>query len=179
MRSELSALKLEVEELKMALVQETLVSQFLATELTELRCSNDTATPTERSYMAIAARKPGESRAYSKKSSSQASRTTTLSRKPTPTVSFDDRYGPASATTTKSNTSSLVTAPASPREMVRGAKRVWGTLPSTTVKNTISHLSQLSGENEIRVRRKFVSRLDSWSGKDKWSFVLHGSEDVL
>ena len=65
---------------------------------------------------------------------------------------------------------------------VRGARRVWGTLQlitSTTVRNTISRLTQLSCMNEIQVKRKFVSGLSTRSGKDKWWFVLHGSEDCL
>ena len=48
----------------------------------------------------------------------------------------------------------------------------------TTVKNTISRQSQLSGVNEIRVRRKFISGQSTRSGKNKWCFVLHGGEDT-
>lgn len=33
--------------------------------------------------------------------------------------------------------------------------------------------------NEIQVRRKFLSRQSTRSGKDKWWFVLHGNEDSL
>jgi hypothetical protein len=33
--------------------------------------------------------------------------------------------------------------------------------------------------NEIQVKRKFLSRQSTRSGKDKWWFVLHGDEDSL
>ena len=57
---------------------------------------------------------------------------------------------------------------------------VWGTLPlitCTTVRFTISRVSQLGCVNEILIRRKFESGQSTRSGMDKWWFVLHGGED--
>ena len=50
-------------------------------------------------------------------------------------------------------------------------------------RNTITRLTrsteQSSCMNEIQVRRKFLNRQSTKSGKDKWWFVLHGNEDIL
>ena len=65
---------------------------------------------------------------------------------------------------------------------VAGARSVWGTLPlitCTTVRSTISRLTQIGCVNEIQIRQKFVSRQSTRSAKDKWWFVLHGGEDML
>lgn len=64
LKGEISALRLEVQELEAALMQEKHASQSMAKELDELCCSQtaDTATPAERSYVAITGRKPRESR---------------------------------------------------------------------------------------------------------------------
>ena len=128
------------------------------------------------SYAAIAARKPRTARRATQKQDQQRARTGNV-----PMVSSGD--GNRSGATARSNTSSpATTVHASPRETVRGARRVWGTLPlitCTTVRNTISRLTQLSCVNEIQVRRKFVSGQSTRSGKDKWWFVLHGGEDIL
>ena len=69
----------------------------------------------------------------------------------------------------------------STREVVSGARRVWGTLSSAshfTIRNTISQLTKLSWVSEpssLRVRRKCVDH----TRKTKWWFVLHGKEDNM
>jgi hypothetical protein len=66
-----------------------------------------------------------------------------------------------------------------PREVVRGARRVWGTLRSATcssVKNSIIHLSK-SNDSDIHVKRKFNH--STRSGKSEWWFILRGSEEIL
>ena len=67
---------------------------------------------------------------------------------------------------------------AGPKEAVKGARRVWGTLrsaTSTSVKNSIVHLTK-SNASDIHVKRKFQS---TRSGKGKWWFILRGNEDCL
>ena len=69
----------------------------------------------------------------------------------------------------------------SPREVVSGARRVWGTLRSasqSTVRNTISHLTKLNWVSEtacLRIKRKFATH----TRKARWWFVLHGEEDNM
>lgn len=182
MKNEISALKVEIQELKAALVQEKQVSQSMANEVIELRScltvvGTGTVAPTERSYAAVAGRKPREFR--------RVTRTQKRAQQRSPTVSSEGGIGSESTTTsTPSGGDHLAatTAQASPREPVRGARRVWGTLPlitCKTVRNTISRLTQLSCMNEIQVRRKFIRGQSTRSGKDKWWFVMHGDEDSL
>ena len=85
------------------------------------------------------------------------------------------------AENTAGSATKTATSPAT-RELVRGARRVWGTLPlitCTTVKNTISRLTNSSCMNELQIRRKFVNGQSTRSGKNKWWFVLHGNEESL
>ena len=63
----------------------------------------------------------------------------------------------------------------STREVVSGARRVWGTLSSAShiaIRTTISHLTKPSS---LRVKRKCVDH----AKKAKWWFVLHGEEDNM
>ena len=48
-----------------------------------------------------------------------------------------------------------------------------------TITRLTRSTEQSSCMNEIQVRRKFVNRQSTRSGKDKWWFVLHGNEDIL
>ena len=67
------------------------------------------------------------------------------------------------------------------REVVSGARRVWGTLKSAshyTVKATIIKLTSTTcrGIDALSVKRKSMT---TSSGKLKWWFVLHGDEGIL
>ena len=133
----------------------------------------DGDTPTERSYAAIVGRKSRETRRMPRRVQKQVKRTSAI-------ASSGD--GSGSSGTMALRESDPAAATNALREPVSGARRVWGTLPlitCTTVKNTIAHLTKLNGVNEIQVKRKFISRQSTRSGKDKWWFVLHGDENNL
>ena len=69
--------------------------------------------------------------------------------------------------------------PSIQRELVGGARRVWGTLRSATqssVKNTILNLAKIEDTSSIQVKRKFKS---PQNGKPRWWFVLHGDDNIL
>ena len=175
LKSEISALKQEIQELKEALIQEKHASQSMAKELDELRSSQtvDGDAPTERSYAASVGRKPRETRRMPRRVQKQVKRTSA----PAPSGG-----GSGSSGTMALRNSDPAAATNALREPVSGARRVWGTLPlitCTTVKNTIAHLTKLNSVNEIQVKRKFISRQSTRSGKDKWWFVLHGDENSL
>ena len=175
LKSEISSLKHEIQELKAALIQEKHASQSMAKKLDELRHSQtiDGDTPTERSYAAIVGRKPRETRRMPRRVQKQVKRTFA-------TASSGDGSGSSGTMAPRERDPPAATNAL--REPVSGARRVWGTLPlitCTTVKNTIAHLTKLNGVNDIQVKRKFISRQSTRSGKDKWWFVLHGDENNL
>ena len=60
---------------------------------------------------------------------------------------------------------------------VEGARRVWGTLRSTTTKSVSTTISKVCGMNPEKVKRKFKKNN---SGRIvRWWFVLHDSEKAL
>ena len=65
------------------------------------------------------------------------------------------------------------------REMVNGARRIWGTLKSASayaVKNTLVKLSTCSDANKLQVKRKYKTLQN---GKCMWWFVIHHKEEVM
>ena len=65
------------------------------------------------------------------------------------------------------------------RQVVSGARRVWGTLQSATlyaVRATIVKLTKCIETDDMRVKRKCGL---TNSGKTKWWFVIHGKEEML
>lgn len=69
--------------------------------------------------------------------------------------------------------------PSSKRTVVDGARRIWGTLRSSTttvIKRTMSQLISMENETGLRLRRK-SQKMNN--GKEKWWYVLHGEEDLL
>ena len=64
------------------------------------------------------------------------------------------------------------------REVVNGARRIWGTLKSAsahTVQNTIVKLSKRSDANSLQVKHKYKILQN---GKCLWWFVIHGKEEA-
>ena len=65
------------------------------------------------------------------------------------------------------------------REVVNGARRIWGTLRSASahiVKSTIVKVSKISDDNNLQVKRKYKTLQN---GRCKWWFVIHDSEEAM
>ena len=60
---------------------------------------------------------------------------------------------------------------------VEGARRVWGTLRSTTTKSVSTTISKVCGMNPEKVKRKF--KKNNSDRIVRWWFVLHDSEKAL
>ena len=171
LRDEISALKAELSELKSALAEEKRTSSSLATEIASLRCHGETSqvsTNPERSYASAAKRGTQSGNRAPRRRPKQAH-----PRAHTGNAVASSQDSIAAGGRTDSD---QVNASA-PREMVRGARRVWGTMRSatcTTVKNTLSRLTSV---NSLQVKRKFNQ--STRSGKDKWWFIVRGSEEVM
>ena len=61
---------------------------------------------------------------------------------------------------------------------VVGARRIWGTLKSSSTKTVKSVILQVSKiEGELRIKRK--DKENRTTGRPKWWYVVHGSESTL
>jgi len=73
--------------------------------------------------------------------------------------------------------SSREQAPPSQKEKVVGARRIWGTLKTTTVATVTSALSRLTSVGDkLQIRRKFKT---TTGNRIRWWFVVRGSEEDL
>ena len=69
--------------------------------------------------------------------------------------------------------------PTTPKERVVGARKIWGTLRTTTSNAVSSTLSKLTSKgNQVQVKRKFKS-IQNTNKTVRWWFVIRGSEDML
>ena len=69
--------------------------------------------------------------------------------------------------------------PTTSKERVVGARKIWGTLRTTTSNAVSSTLSKLTSKgNQVQVKRKYKS-IQSTNKTARWWFVLRGSEDML
>ena len=69
--------------------------------------------------------------------------------------------------------------PPRPKERVVGARKIWGTLRTTTSNAVSSTLSKLTSKgNQVQVKRKFKS-IQNTNKTVRWWFVIRGSEDML
>ena len=60
-----------------------------------------------------------------------------------------------------------------------GARKIWGTLRTTTSNAVSSTLSKLTSKgNQVQVKRKYKS-IQNTNKTARWWFVLRGSEDML
>ena len=79
--------------------------------------------------------------------------------------------------TGESRGSSREQAPPSQKEKVVGARRIWGTLRTTTVATVTSALSRLTSVGDkLQIRRKFKT---TTGNRIRWWFVVRGSEEDL
>ena len=71
--------------------------------------------------------------------------------------------------------------PSSKRRMqISGARRIWGTLKTTTCAAVSSSLKRLiSFSDQIKVKRKYKTARDNHAVAKKWWFILRGSEECL
>ena len=68
-------------------------------------------------------------------------------------------------------------APPSQKEKVVGARRIWGTMKTTTVATVTSALSRLTSVGgRLQIRRKFKT---TTGNRSRWWFVVRGSEEDL
>ena len=175
LRSEISALKAEVTELRSALVEEKKTSQSLATEIAILRRSDgatNLSVHPNKSYASAARRNVHTRSGSDNHAPRRRPRQPQCQLHPESTAAPFQKTNDAGRSTDNDNTSA-----STHREVVRGARRVWGTLRSatcTTVKNSISHLTNV---NDFQVKRKFSH--STRSGKDKWWFIIKGGEEVM
>ena len=65
------------------------------------------------------------------------------------------------------------------KEVVRGVRRIWGTVKSSShfsVKNAIVQLADIESMEKIHVKRKYKS---TSTGKPKWWYVIHAEEEAI
>ena len=71
-----------------------------------------------------------------------------------------------------------ILVPPRPKRVV-GARKIWGTLRTTTSNAVSSTLSKLTSKgNQVQVKRKFKS-IQNTNKTVRWWFVIRGSEDML
>lgn len=64
--------------------------------------------------------------------------------------------------------------------MIIGARRIWGTMKTTTSAAVINSLKRLTNfSDEIKVTRKYKTARDNRTVVAKWWFILRGAEERL
>ena len=183
LQSELATLRVEMDALRAALdrARETpensneAVITALTTEVQQLKSvvttvknPNDVQTGRKLPWNEVVRR--GKRKSFNAQQAKKGRRPSSSGnpRNPPPTSATNVEPRPASAGSVRGGT----------RQVVSGARRVWGTLRSAsniTIRNTISHLTKLSWANKadsLQVKRKVATH----TTKARWWFVLHGDE---
>lgn len=184
LQSELAALRVEMDELRAALdrARETPVNSneaaitALTTEVQQLKSVVTTVKNLNPSNDQTGGKPPWNEvvrRGKRKFNAQQAKK----GRRPS--SSGIPRNPPTtSATNAEPRIASAGSVRGGTRQVVSGARRVWGTLRSAsniTIRNTISHLTKLSWASKadsLQVKRKVATH----TTKARWWFVLHGDE---
>lgn len=69
--------------------------------------------------------------------------------------------------------------PAAAWVKVDGARKVWGTLKSSTTASVKSAISRVCNNNTVKVKRKFKVGSGTQETQARWWYVLHDSEEAL
>ena len=183
LQSELATLRVEMDALRAALDRAretpensneaaitalTTEVQQLKSVVTTVKNPNDVQTGGKLPWNEVVRR--GKRKSFNAQQAKKGRRPSSSGnpRNPPPTSATNAEPRPASAGSVRGGT----------RQVVSGARRVWGTLRSAsniTIRNTISHLTKLSWANKadsLQVKHKAAKH----TTKARWWFVLHGDE---